>query len=377
MRTIAPCRIPEDVDRRHAEGRTEYKASQTGRPTEGSSMEQATSPRILVIRPDRVGDVVLSLPVINALRHRWPEAYLAMMVHPYTRGVAERNPCLDDVIADDPDDSHRGLAGFLKQVQRLRSRRFDSALMLMPTMRHAWMLFLAGIPRRVGVGRTIYQALTFTRSISRGGYEPLRHESDYCLDLARAFDAREPFRGTLIEVEEQERLEARTILDSPEGVPVIGIHPGNGGNAPNWTAERYGALARRLQDRHGAKIVVTGSATEGHLARTILSFLDGPALSLAGRLSLGELIAVIGEMDLLVSSSTGPMHLAGALGVPTVSIFCPLPARSPQRWRPLGGQDTNLLPPDGQCPTCERGPLCDLSGINVEMTGEAVGRQLG
>ena len=343
----------------------------------GSPVEQATSPRILVVRPDRIGDVVLSLPVLDALRHRWPRAYLAMMVRPYTRSVADRNPCLDAVIEDDPDAGHRGVAKFTAQVRRLRTHRFDTALMLMPTMRHAWMLFLAGIPRRLGVGRTIYQALTFTRSISRGGYVPLRHESDYCLDLARALDAREPGGGPLIEVGDPDRLEARRMLGRPEGVPVIGIHPGNGRNAPNWTAERYGALARRLQERHGAKIVVTGSAEEGHLARSILADLEGPSLSLAGRLSLDELIAVIGELDLLVSSSTGPMHLAGALGVPTVSVFCPLPARSPQRWRPLGGRDLNLLPPDGQCPTCDRGPLCELSNITVDMVRDAVAQQLG
>ena len=340
-------------------------------------MEQAKSPRILVVRPDRIGDVVLSLPVLDALRHRWPGAYLAMMVRPYTRSVPDRNPCLDAVIEDDPEDGHRGLGGFLGQVRRLRVHRFDTALLLMPTMRHAWMLFLAGIPRRIGVGRTIYQAITFTRSISREGYVPLRHESDYCLDLARALDAREPGGRALIEVREQEKLEARRFLERPEGMPVIGIHPGNGRNAPNWTAERYGVLAKGLQERHGAKIVVTGSAEEGHLADAIASRLDGPALSLAGRLSLDELIAVIGEMDLLVSSSTGPMHLAGALGVPTVSIFCPLSARSPQRWRPLGGRGLNLLPPDGQCPTCDRGPLCDLSGITVDMVRDAVDQQLG
>ncbi len=340
-------------------------------------MEQAASPRILVIRPDRIGDVVLSLPVLDALRSRWPESYLAMLVHPYTRSVAERNPCLDTVIVDHPEDVHRGPMGFLDQVRRLRSHRFDTALMLMPTMRHAWMIFLAGIPRRISVGRKVYHALTFTRSLSRHRYIPLRHESDYCLDLARAMDAREPGNHPLIEVDEQEKLEARSVLDRQEGVPVVGIHPGNGRNAPNWPAERYAALARSLQERHGAKIVITGSATEGQLAHTIKSALDGPALSLAGRLSLDELIAVIGELDLLVSSSTGPMHLAGALGVPTVSIFCPLPARSPERWRPLGGMDRNVLPPDGQCSTCERGPLCELSGISVDMVGEAVGEQLG
>lgn len=340
-------------------------------------MDQATSPRILVIRPDRIGDVVLSLPVVDALRNRWPGAYLAMLVRPYTRSVANRNPCLDAVIEDDPEDGHRGLAGFLGQVRRLRSQRFDTALMLMPTVRYAWMIFLAGIPRRISVGRKVYHALTFTRSLSRHRYIPLRHETDFCLDLARVIDAREPGGRPLIEVEEGEKRTARSVLDRPEGAPVVGIHPGNGRNAPNWPAERYAALARSLQERYGAKIVVTGSAEEGQLAHTIVSALDGPALSLAGRLSLDELIAVIGELDLLVSSSTGPMHLAGVLGTPTVSIFCPLPARSPERWRPLGGMDRNVLPADGQCPTCERGPFCDLSGITVDMVGEAVGEQLG
>ena len=340
-------------------------------------MEQARSPRILVVRPDRIGDVVLSLPVLDALRHRWPKAYLAMLARPYTREVLERNPCLDAIFEDDPEDSHRGLGGFFGQVRRLRDHAFDTALVLMPTMRHVWMLFLAGIPRRISVGRKVYHALTRTRSLSRHRYIPLRHESDFCLDLARAVGAREPGDRPLIVLEERERTRARALLRREEDIPVIGIHPGNGRNAPNWTAERYAALARNLQDRHGAKIVVTGSAEEGHLAKTIVSWLDGPALSLAGKLSLGELIAVIGELDLLVSSSTGPMHLAGALGVSTVSVFCPLPARSPERWRPLGGRDRNLLPPEGQCPTCDRGPFCDLSGITVDMAGEAVGEQLG
>ncbi len=340
-------------------------------------MEQARPPRILVVRPDRIGDVVLSLPVLDALRRRWPRSYLAMMVRPYTRDVAERSPCLDTVIEDDPEAGHRGPAGLLAQVRRLKTHSFDTALMLLPTMRHAWMLLLAGIPRRIGVGRTIYQALTLTRSVSRDGYVPLRHESDYCLDLARTLDAREPGGQPLIEIRENERMRARAILKRPDGIPVIGIHPGNGRNAPNWTADRYGELASRLQQRHGAQIVVTGSADESGLTDAILARLDGPSLSLAGRLSLGELIAVIGEMDLLVSSSTGPMHLAGALGIPTVSIFCPLPARSPQRWRPLGGRDCTLLPPNGQCPTCDHGPLCDLSDITLDMVQDAVEEQLG
>lgn len=339
-------------------------------------MKKVTSPRILVVRPDRIGDVVLSLPVLDALRTRWPQAYLAMMVHPYTRDILERNPNLDAIIEDDLEIVHRGFSGFIKQVMSLRTHNFDTALMLMPTMRHAWMLLLAGIPRRIGVGRKIYQAITLTQSISRDGYVPLRHESDYCLDLARILGAQQLGGGTMIEVKEKERKWARTILKRPGKLPVIGIHPGNGESAPNWSADRYGVLAKRLQQQHGAKIIVTGSIKESHLSDTIMALLDGPSLSLAGELSVNELIVMISEMDLLVSSSTGPMHLAGALGIPTVSIFCPLPARSPTRWRPLGDQDRIILPSSGQCPTCECGPLCDLAPITVDMVQKAVTMQL-
>ncbi len=339
-------------------------------------MTQEGSPRILVIRPDRIGDVVLSLPTVDALRHRWPKAYLAMMVQPYTRDVVSRNPSLDIIIEDDLDVQHSGMVGFLKQVWRLRNYKFDTALMLMPTMRHAWMLLLAGIPHRIGVGRTIYQALTFTRSISRNNYVPLRHESNYCLDLAGFLDARVPSGKPLIEVREEERQYGRTLLKHANGAPIIGIHPGNQHNAPNWVPERYGILADRLREKYGANVVVTGGHNEKHLEDRIISKLKPPILSLIGELSVNELILVINEMDLLISSSTGPMHLAGALGVPTVSIFCPLPARSPQRWRPLGSQDKIVLPPNGECPTCECGPLCDLSDISVEMVEKAVEERL-
>ena len=339
-------------------------------------MDRTTFPRILVVRPDRIGDVLLSLPVLDALRNRWPEAYLAMLVRPYTRDVLVENPCLDAIIEDDPEAGHRGLAGFFGQVRRLKTHGFDTALILMPTARIAWLLFMAGIPRRISVGRKVYHALTFTRSISRHRYIPLRHESDYCLELARAIGAGEPGGLPLIEVPEPERRQAREMLKRPDGRPIIGIHPGNGRNAPNWTTERYGELAGCIQQRHKAKIVITGSTDEAPLAEAIGQRLNGPFLSLAGKLTLRELIAIIGELDLLVSSSTGPMHLAGALGIPTVSIFCPLPARSPQRWRPLGGRDLNLLPPEGQCPTCDRGPLCELSGITVDMVRDAVREQL-
>ena len=335
-----------------------------------------SSPRILVIRPDRIGDVVLSVPVLEALRNRWPEAYLAMMVRPYTRDILIGNPWIDEIIIDDPDHAHRGPTGFLKQIRKLRTRTFDTALMLLPTMRIAWMLFLASIPRRIGVGHTIYQTLTFTRSVSRNQYIPLRHETDYCLDMAEAIGVPVKTNRTSIFIMDDERACARSILNFETDRPRIGIHPGNGHSAPNWSPERYGDLAYQLQKQYKAQIVVTGDANEKTLAKRIQARTSEAVVSMAGQLSLRQLIAVINELDVLVSSSTGPMHLAGALGVPTVSLFCPLSARSPQRWRPLGDHSSILLPPNGECATCDHGPMCDLSDISVDMALNAIEEQL-
>lgn len=335
-------------------------------------------PRILVVRPDRVGDVVLSTPVLRAIRRQWPDAYLAMMVRPYARDVLVANPWLDEIITDEADGSDRGMIGFARQVWRLRARRFDTALMLLPTMRVAWLLFLAGIPRRIGVGRTIYQALTLTRSVSRHHDTPLRHEADYCLDLARAIGAETNDLRPAVFLTDSERNAARTLLraEGVEGGPIIGLHPGNGRNAPNWPPERYGLLADRLIDHCGATILVTGSPSEQALVDRLVVGTTAHVISLVGRLSLRQLIGVIAELDLLISSSTGPMHLAAALGIPTVSLFCPFPARSPGRWGPLSNRSAVLLPPDHGCETCERGPMCDLPGIRVEAVCETAARIL-
>jgi heptosyltransferase-2 len=336
------------------------------------------TPRILVIRPDRIGDVVLSIPVLRALRERWPEAYIAMMVRPYTRAVLTGNPWIDDILTDDPHGADRGMAGCWRQAGRLRARRFDTALLLLPTMRLAWMLWAAGIPRRISVGRKVYHVLTRTRSISRHRYVPLRHEADYCLDLARAIGAPAGTWQPAVFLTEEERAAARDRLAAAGAVhrPLVGLHPGNGHNAPNWAPERYGALAEQIHARFGGTVVVTGSGAEQALLDRMRAQHAAPLVSLVGQLSLRQLMAVIGALDVLVSSSTGPMHLAAALEVPTVSLFCPLPARSPQRWAPLSERSQILLPSNGACPGCDRGPMCDLADIPLGMALAAIGRQL-
>lgn len=336
-----------------------------------------TAPRrILVVRPDRIGDVVLSTPLVRALRKCWPDAHIAELVRPYTAPVLEGNPRLDEIIVDDPAGADAGLAGFTRQVSALRRRRFDTALMLLPSARHAWMTFLAGIPRRWGSSRKAYHRLTGARIVTRS-YTPLRHEADYCLDLARAIGAPDDGLDVEVFVGEEERRAAADLLGAG---PLVGIHPGWGGSAPNWTVERYVELAGNLLvSRSDVRIVLTGAESEAHLAEHFAPLPTARVVDLMGKTDLRRTMAVIANLSVLVSASTGTMHLAAALGVPTVSLFCPLDSCSPTLWGPLGSRGEVVLPDEGFCSIrCPGDPhVCRFDGgIGVAGVSERVQRIL-
>jgi ADP-heptose:LPS heptosyltransferase len=320
--------------------------------------------RILVVRTDRLGDVTLTTPLIRALRKSFPEAHLAALVRAYAEPVLRGNPRLDEVLVDDPEGEHAGLSGVFRLAGLLRRRRFDTALLLLPTTRLAWAMLLAGIPRRIGVGRRVYQVITGTRPVLRS-YDPLRSEADYCLDLGRAIGARDDGLTTEVFLSDAERAAgARLLADAGIGEDsvAVGIHPGSGGSAPNWPPEVWTELAGTLLEDPRVHVVLTGGPAERPLAAP---FADLPRVTdLVGRLDLRATMGVLARLHVLVSSSTGTMHLAAALGVPTVALFCPLPACHPDLWGPRGNRAENLLPPPGWCGTgCPGDPkACTLRG---------------
>ncbi len=330
--------------------------------------------KILVVRTDRLGDVILTTPLLRALRQTFPQATIAAMVRSYARPLLENNPHIDEIITDDPDSRDAGRTGFWKQVRLLRSRGFDTALLLLPTERAAWMLFLAGIRTRIGVGHKLYEHLTLMRTVSRHKYIPLRHEADYCLDLGRAIGVRTDDLSTEVFLTDAERIQARQGLDAdriPRGAPLFGIHPGSGHSSPNWTIERYAEFAAEFVRRTDAFIVVTGSEAERDFQN---AFQAVPAERIRFRFGgpLRSLMALIAQYNVFISASTGPMHIAAALDVPTFSLFCPLPACSPVLWGPKGNRSAQLVAADTQCQvTCERDPHhCTMSGTTVTMALE-------
>ena len=311
--------------------------------------------RFLVVRTDRVGDVVLSLPVLEAIKTRFPESHLAIMVSPYAAGVVKSNPNLDDVIIDDRVGRHRGTKGFLMLVKEMKAGKFDVALLLRPTFRLALLFFLAGVRYRIGTGYRFYQML-FNRKIYVHRKRNLRHESDYNLDLLKPLGI-EPERicPKVYLTAEEERFAQQiwSEFEITSDVTVAVIHPGSGDSSLNLPAKRFAQVADRLVEELGAKIFLTGTKEEKGLIGFIRKNMRHKAEDLTGRTDIRRLAAVLRKADVMISSSTGPMHLAAAVGTPTVAIFCPIFAAGPIRWGPYGEGHEVILPPVPVCDKCK------------------------
>ena len=313
--------------------------------------------RILISRTDRVGDVVLSTPLPREIKRNFPDSFLAVLLRPYTKDIYLNNPYIDQIILFDPDEKSNSFIGKLKEIKKYR---FSHALMLLPNERINWLLFFAGIRTRIGVGHKLYQYLTFTKYVDRKKYNPLRHEADYCMDLARKIGVNPKSLDTEIFLTEEEKKKVagkRKVLLCDNKI-VIGIHSSSGNSSPNWTPEEYLKLILKLKEFTGVKILVTDNKIPDSLRN--IEDVEYPNENK----NLREAILNFASLDLLVSSSTGPMHISAALKIKTLSLFCPLTACSPKLWGPLGNDSTIVLPEEGYCENkCPGDPKkCTFSG---------------
>ncbi|MFZ4620371.1 MAG: glycosyltransferase family 9 protein [Bacteroidota bacterium] len=325
-----------------------------------------TPRRILIIRPDRLGDVVLTTPLIREVKRSFPDSFVGVMVNPVSGALLKNNPNIDVIITDDPNGKDSGKKGFLALTSKVRSLKFDTGLMPLPRERHAWMMLLAGIGTRIGVGGKIYQVLTGTRTVSRNKYIPLRHEADYVMDLGRKIGVTNEDLTPELFVSDEERIHARAILESRSfdlSHPIICINPSSNKSAPNWTPERYAELCRVLEKDH--QLFINIGLPNEHLEKIFKPFTEKHFVY--SGTDLREFIALCSFFSVVFSSSTGTMHIAVALKVPTVTLFCPLTACSPKLWGALGNKSSEVLPSEGFCQTqCPGDPkICTLEDIQV------------
>lgn len=335
--------------------------------------------RILLIRTDRIGDVVLSTPAIKAVRDAYPDAYIAFMVRSSARDIVEGNPYLDEVIIYDKDGAHSSFFATLLFGLRLRKERFDTAVILHPTNRSHIIAFIAGIPNRIGFNRKMPFLLTKRTDDKKRLGE--KHELDYTLDILKYIGVTAADRSLFVPVTDSARNAVDMKLAAAgynDRAPLLAVHPGASCPSKKWPAARFASLIDMLRERYGFQAALVAGPDDAEEAAKLKNNLKSGIIDLSGKTSVGELAALFKKCRLFISNDSGPVHVASAVGTPCVVIFGRKQAGlSPRRWAPTGKGDI-VLHKDAGCAVClahdcKNGFKC-LDAVTVEDAFDAVSR---
>lgn len=290
----------------------------------------ASPQKILVRATNWIGDAVMSLPALEALRTRFPTTEIVLVTKPWVSDLYRNHPAVSRRIVYDPEGEHGGSRGFWKFVQALHMERFDAAILFPNSFHAAWMAWCARIPVRVGYARDSRSAL-LTEALEAPPAAAYGHQAYYYLHLLfRAgfidkVEPLEPVEKTRLFLEDAEKVWATKQLEALglQGPRfLIGLNPGAFfGPAKRWLLDRYAALADRLIGALNADVLIFGSPAERPLAKEIARAMKRAPMSVAGETTLRQLMALLAQCRLVVTNDSGPMHLATALGVPVVVIF--------------------------------------------------------
>jgi heptosyltransferase-2 len=262
---------------------------------------------ILIRATNWVGDAVMCLPALQVIRERYPKAHIAVLAKPWVADLYRRENFADEVIQY--DRSRWAVARIL------RRRKFDCAILLQNAFDAALIVWLARIPVRIGYNRDGRRPLlTRVIAVPKPGEIP-RHQRFYYLELLRRAGIVDSVPSSdAIRLEAAGRKQARR---------MIGVSPGAAyGTAKQWLPERFAEAAARLAEVRGAEVALFGSASERELCEQVAKLLNGHRVTnYAGKTTLGEFIDLASQCELFLTNDSGAMHIASALGVPTVAIF--------------------------------------------------------
>jgi ADP-heptose:LPS heptosyltransferase len=302
--------------------------------------------RILLIRTDRFGEFILNIPVIKAIRQKFPLAYICVMVNPKVQELVEGNPDINEVLIYEEESMSSffkifGLAGEIKK------KKFDLAVILNPKKDFNILTFLAGIPMRLGYNRK--WGFLLTHKIDDKKYLGQKHEVEYNLDLVRRIGIDTLDKSLFIPISPDDERGVHLLLrdyDIFETTALVALHPWTSDPIKQWPIENFSQLAERLLNLSLHKVIVIGGKDEIGQSENFCK--DKPSLiNFTGKFSLRQLAAFLKKCSCLVSNDSGPIHMSSAVGTPVVAIFRnDMPAKSAKRWGPWGAEHVVIEKPN-------------------------------
>jgi len=281
---------------------------------------QGRCTRILVIQTAFIGDIILTTPMLRAVKKRYPHASVDVLVTPRTAELLIGNPHIDEIMTYDKRGEARGIVNFLRVARALRRHVYEVALLPHRSWRSAFLAFCAHIPDRIGFDASPASVL-YTHTVT---YQRDVHETERNLHLLSplGLNAADPTPEIHTSRDDEERAREHLKMDAAdEGRIVVGVGAGSVWPTKRWLPEGFADVADRLIAERGADVILFGGPDDVDVCNRIASAMKHRPLIAAGRLSLRESAALIARCRVFVSNDTGLMHLAAAVRVPVVAIF--------------------------------------------------------
>ena len=309
---------------------------------------------LLIVRTDRIGDVVLALPMAEIIKKYYPECKVTFLVKNYTESLVKNHPFIDEILVL---KENNGKVNFYGNIKQISENKFDYSIIVYPTFLISLIIFFSGIKQRIGTGYRWYSFL-FNRRIFIHRQFAEKHELEFNIELLKQINIYESITRENISFNLQINPDSERFVDKifseneiDKNKPIIIVHPGSGGSAEDLPVGKFKELLNMLDSGLNAQIILTGSKSEFDLCEELK--ISHAIKNFAGQFDLAQLIALINNSDIFISNSTGPLHIAAALGKYVVGFYPKILACSAQRWGPYSKKSLVFVP-EIHCENCTK-----------------------
>ena len=323
---------------------------------------------VLVIRNDKLGDFMLAWPAFAMLKASDPSLKLTALVPSYTAELAHVCPYLDDVIIDAPKNDKMA---FQRVVSEIKARQFDAMISFFSNTHNAKLAWKCRIPYRLAPA-TKWVQFFYNHRLTQRRSQSAKPEFEYNLDLARAFlrdhkipvvEPRTPylsFEQSAVDIQRKFLCDQLQIDTSKKW---IFLHSGSGGSANNLSLTQYAQLIRGVLRHFDAYVILTAGPTESEKAHELAGLVQDPRVVIYDKnKGVVDFAHSLACADLFIAGSTGPLHLSGALNVPTIGFYPSRRSATPLRWQPINDAHKHLA----FCPPNDKASQTDLTQIKIE-----------
>ncbi|MCX7862408.1 MAG: glycosyltransferase family 9 protein [Bacteroidales bacterium] len=329
--------------------------------------------RIIISRTDKIGDVVLTLPLAGFLKKHYPHSYIIFLGNNYTKPILETCENIDKIVEWNKIKEYP----IRKQIKFFRKLNADTIIHVYPNKKIALLAKLAQIKHRIGTSHRWYHLISCNQLVHLGRKNSEKHEIELNFELLKPI-LKEKF-SIPSEQEIQHLYGLTKVLPVPERLfSIIDrnkfnliIHPKSKGSAREWGLNNFSQLIQLLPPEK-VNIIVTGTEQEANEMQYFLNVYKDRIINLTGKLTLSEYISLIQEADGLLACSTGPLHIAAALGIHAIGLYAPMRPIFPKRWKPIGKNATYFVI-DKECNKCKHIQHCEcIESIKPEWVAQKI-----